>query len=216
MLIIAIPKSASTSLMKTLGRLYNLNAKQVYFKDSPIPKDEFRIIWKYHSDMRHLPEKQIVNMADDKKNIFKQHILPTDQHICYLKNSKKVILIRNPEDIVLSYRRSQIKGLSARRIEFDGCISERDWIKRAGDIGLIKDLNLFYKGWFNSIGDKLIIHYNDLIKDTACEINKISRYWNLPESKRKIKLAKERYTRRTEFEDAYIKVLKSIKRFFKI
>jgi len=194
MLIIAIPKSASTSLMKTLSDNYNLPGNQEYFASANAPQDEFVTLRKYHSDMKEITVEH-VDKWTCPNIFFKQHVLPTNNNQDLLKNHKKVILLRDPIDIVLSYRRTQLTGLSNERIEFRGCKTEEEWIRQAGNNGLLEDLRQFYTKWLEHVGEKLIVHYTDFINNPDKEMNRIAGYWDLPLVHKPVTVAKERYTR---------------------
>lgn len=194
MLIIAIPKSASTSLLKTLSDTYNLPGKQDYITGENTPKEEYTILWKYHSDMKEISTEHAIKWTR-ADSFFKQHVLPTSNNQALLTNHKKVILLRDPTDIILSYRRTQLSGLSKERIEFRGCKTEEDWISHAERIGLMADLKKFYNKWMNHSGDRIIVNYSDFISNSTKEVNRIAEYWDLSKIQGSIEIARERYTR---------------------
>jgi hypothetical protein len=195
MLIIAIPKSASTSLMDTLGRLHKKPAEQKtdLIANNPI-SDEFKFIHKYHRDMREL-NIDIIKKLSNKNSLYKQHILPTKNNMELLKNTKKIILLRKTKEVIIGYKREFNKTNDAyNRKDFRVCNTDKDWIDKAKKIGLFDDLFNFNQRWKKDDSDKLIIYYDDLIKNPKKEINKIEKYFGLPQSK-KVVLSKKRYTR---------------------
>lgn len=59
MLVIAIPKSASTSLMKTISKIHQIpNEQYTSLNENEIP-DETNVLHEFHSDVREL-EKRIL------------------------------------------------------------------------------------------------------------------------------------------------------------
>lgn len=79
-----------------------------------------------------------------KDRLYKQHILPSLQNLALLKNTKKVVLLRNPYDIILAYRRGIIRSIHGEKKGFDSNLSEVEWIETANRNGLLKVLSWFY------------------------------------------------------------------------
>ena len=200
MLIIAIPKSGSTSLMATLGRLHNLPAEQMHMSRFE-PSEDFRLLSDIHDDQAEL-DPALVGRLTSNDRFYKQHILPTANNRRLLHGRLKVILLRRPEDIVLSYRRAvkagmaymPTKGTGRVRQLMDGSRTEADWLDRAQRIGLLDELSRFYRGWAESDDEQLIVHYDDLVKGPGAVINHIEDYLGLPRS-HEVALSKERYSR---------------------
>jgi hypothetical protein len=193
MLIISIPKSASTSILKTLSNLHQIEGKQLFFKGYKIP-DHYTQLGKYHSDMRDFKLGDINTFLQNNK-IYKQHIPPSKNNIKLLHNKKKVILLRDPKDIVMAYYRAEKKRLHERRKEFENVHNSVEWMQTAENIGLLNELRKFYHSWEEIHDEKLIIQYNDLINDPKQTINSIELYFGLNKTDEKIVLAKERYSR---------------------
>ena len=130
MLMIAIPKSASTTIMKTIGVIHKFKYTQEKFSDLSRPKD-FKSIYGYHSDIRELTP-MLVRKFNEKNLVYKQHVLPTENNIKLLAEVKKVILLRDPNDIIRSYKRSVMKHLGEPMEDFVECTSETSWLEKAG------------------------------------------------------------------------------------
>lgn len=191
MLLIAIPKSASTSLMTTLGRIHNIQARQNFFPQMPKP-DGVNILWDFHSDIREL-NIDITTTFKDTKIIYKQHIYPSDNNVSLLKDIKKVILLREPKEIIEAYYRGFVSGVHDKHPVFND--KNDDWMLKAKQTGLYDDLQNFHDKWYNFEGDKLIIQYKQLIENPNDAINAIEKYWSLPLTKSPITLDKKRYSR---------------------
>jgi len=195
MLIVAIPKSASTSLVHTLGEIHSMPSKQEFLelKDYKIP-NEYEVLASYHSDVREI--NQLILDEWNRSDIFyKQHIPPTPNNLKLLKNIKKVVLLRKPEDIILAYRRADTKGLHEKRKEFIGCVSENDWIEKAREIGLYTELENFYSGWISKSANNLIIYFDKLVDEEQATLEKISNFFSLRINKTNIELKKYRYSK---------------------
>lgn len=193
MLIVAIPKSASTSLMITLSRLHNIPSSQLFFKDQ-MPLANFPVLSDYHSDIRTLDKEQLAQL-DSNTHIFKQHIAPTAEHLDALRSVPKVVLLRNPKDIISAYYRAESKMIHDKRKEFEGKRTEEEWQIQAEEIGLINEVSSFHDGWKSANGNQILIYYEDLIANPKEVINKIESYFGLDKTNNKITLSKERYSR---------------------
>lgn len=194
MLIISIPKSASTSLLDTFGRLHALPSRQLDFKNNP-PDERFPLLGNYHNDTCKL-SKVDLSILNDKKKLYKQHILPTEQHLALLKHVKKVVLLRNPYDILLSYRRGTIKGIHREKNGFKISLTEGEWVEKAERNGFLTELRNFYNGWIHNEDDyTLVLKYQELTSEPQKTINEIEKFYGLPVTKRKINLSKKRYSR---------------------
>lgn len=195
MLIIAIPKSASTSIMKTLGKIHRIKAIQDFsFADNPIP-DNVNILNKYHSDIREITSKEVSKFSSSKI-LYKQHIFPTSNNLKLLQSIKKVILLRDTIEIILAYRRGAYKKVHTLE-EFSLKSDQNKWIERAKEIGLYSDLEYFNRKWKeNSDHNTLFIEYSDLIETPHTVLNKVEEFFNLPVTRNSFTLSKARYSRR--------------------
>lgn len=191
MLIVAIPKSASTSLMTTLERLHKLKSKQVGFPKNKKIK-EINYLDKFHSDIRELKKNQIKDF-ESKKIIFKQHIYPSKNNLTLLKNTKKVILLRDPEEIINSYFRSEKKYVHQKK-EFANLKTKIAFLKKIKQLGLYEDLKSFRNKWEKQNKNSLIIEYKELTSNPIKTINNIEKFFDL-EMTKKVKLDKKRYSR---------------------
>lgn len=213
MLIIAIPKSASTSLLKTLGKIHKLETTQSNeFKENPVPEST-EILHKYHTDVREVSQENVLDFQS-KSIIYKQHIYPSKNNLAQLASTKKIILLRNTKDVILAYKRGIEKKVHNKVEGFSENMEEDEWLECAKGIGLSSDLNSFYTIWKN-IDDELtlVVHYEELIKNTSKEINRIENFLGLKRTKKKIKLSKKRYTRQNSFKIAISNLILKFKRF---
>lgn len=202
MLIIAIPKSASTSLMDTLGRIHKISAQQLFKSELPLPK-EISILHKFHSDMREY-SKQEIEIFTQNNRIYKQHIPPTKNNLSLLRNKKKVILLRNCDEIICAYWSAINSGISKKRNEkeFLEVSSKEEWINASRKTGLYDDLKFFYSGWLKESNNKncLIVTYNQLIQNPKKVINEIENFFNLLISKDFIEISKKNYSKVNSLE----------------
>lgn len=214
MLIVAIPKSASTALQATLSRLHDIESYQEGIHGKR--PEQFKVLHEYHSDCREL-KSGIKEKWNRNDVFFKQHIPPTTNNKKILLNLPKVILLRNPEQIVLSYKRGMEKGIHEMRKEFIDCSTKNDWISRAEEIGLTEDLQNFFNGW-ECINDtnSLIVYYKELIKQPTKTINKVSKFFDLKSDFTNVMLERARYSRDNKIQRVLYRINKKAKQLFRI
>ena len=195
MLIVAIPKSASTALLATLGRLHGCYAVQTNFFELPV-HDDYAALARFHFDQHELT-RGIVDKLVEPDGISKNHIVPTPHNQALLAEHPKVILLREPTEVIKAYRRAvsavdhDIEELARC---FADCDAESEWLERAASTGLLQSLQKFYDGWQEHAGDKLIIRYDELIAEPQETVNRIEDYFGLQRSD-EVKLVRARYTR---------------------
>jgi hypothetical protein len=196
MLIIAIPKSASTSLMVTLGRLHGIPSAQAFSQDTP-PPPNLRVLHRYHSDIREISEEQVREFSSGGR-IFKQHIPPTAGNLRLLSPVRKVILLRDPREVIGAYYRAEERRMHSPRLEFQDSQTLQDWLEAAGENGLLGDLEWFREGWVKEARENpavnLIVEYSHLMETPTETVNAIESFFGLPESTNLV-LSKERYSR---------------------
>lgn len=193
-----MPKSASTSLMITLGEAHNLSAKQDFsLKENKVPSIT-NLIHTVHSDIRELEPENIVKF-NDRSLVYKQHIFPTENNLDLLKHTKKVILIRDPKEVLYAYVRGAKKmynGLPEGYL-VDG-LSKKKLLEKAQKDGFFKDICFFKEEWITKANpdNTLIVDYKDYVNRTKFVLNKIESFYNLPLTTKKVKPVKARYSRR--------------------
>ncbi len=209
MLIIAIPKSASTSLMSTLGHLHNLPYCQNRFKTRK-PPENLTLLPKYHTDIREL-HKDDVATINGSNRIFKQHISPTERNLSLLKQTKKVILLRPPHEIIEAYFRAEKRHLQKQLPEFAHCKTLGDWQKEARKIGLIDELKWFHNRWekhaANNKTKNLLVPFETLVTNQDKTINRIENFFHFPLSTQAVELYKKRYSRHNRMLYIFSKIL---------
>jgi hypothetical protein len=187
MLLIAQPKSASTSLVSTIGKI---GGKRVNLGISKKPHNKdcegFSEIQKYHCNMVQRNEQFLRNTTTNRSIVYKEHLLPIREHMEVLEKLKQriVILIRNPEDSFDSYRRF---------------FEENNPKKEVNNDRLLNDLWNFHNYWMHWASNKpyaICVEYRDLVLNFQYEIQRILKYFGLkvPKNIKKIKLAKIKYT----------------------
>ena len=181
MLLIAQPKSASTSLLDTLGRITGLKGTQ-YFISQKIFEPEFFELSKLHTDACGIGYETLNSFINNQKVIYKQHFVPNDNNLkCLSKINKKiVVLLRNPLDCIDAY------------------INNGKYIIGYYNLPKIFDeMKLYYDRYvqFSEINKNIVlIDYNVLILDTEKTIEKILNHFNLRAITNDWTLSRKRFT----------------------
>lgn len=198
MIIIAIPKSASTSLMLTLGKYHNMKAKQDFSFSNNNVANGSEILHELHSDIRELTHENLKQLSSDKSTIYKQHIYPSPNNLFLFSNIQKVILLRSPVEIILAYRRGAIKSLHNLLPGYDIKMTENEWLEHSKANGLFADLSFFYNEWKAKAQPEntLFVDYQDYVSTPDRVLNEIEKFYELPITKQKVNTIKARYTRR--------------------
>lgn len=197
MLIVAIPKSGSSSLIKSLCDQHKIEdgtarLRSKYQRVKDRVKAYYRLS-KWHSEIVDLPEGW-ASETQSKTSLFKHHFPPTEHNQKILKAQKIVILLRDPIDVVKSHFKGDQSGVFPLQSEdFLLCLNEESWIKKAEDIGLLQELQLFYDGWKDYQGEALILYYDDLVQSPLETCNKIEEFWDLKISS-SVDFAREKYS----------------------
>lgn len=157
MLIIAQPKSASTSLMVTLAKILNVGYEMAGTCKNK--SEDFKVLGSCHKCIGQRTKIYFEQLIDGKK-VFKDHVIPTKENIDALKEIGKpvVILLRKPDDSYDSYMRQFEENNNTN--------TDRKELK--------KELKKFYNEWENTEGKIFLkVYYQDLIlhyKSTMIEI----------------------------------------------
>ncbi len=216
MLIIAIPKSASSSLVETLCENHGyVNATadiNEIFAKQEVPG--VKLLYKYHS-LPELDQELTDKIFSPEKNVYKLHMFPTENNKEMVRGKKKLILLRKPEDIVLAEKRAEAAYIHNKRNDFEGCETAEDWIQRARENGFYQDLENFVGGW-RGLDDKatLYVTFEELIADPQKTMNRVEAFFELPQT-RTVKLKKLRYSRNSGFVNFSKRVAKRGRRFLR-
>lgn len=198
MLFITTPKSASSSLVYSVAKEYECQdlTKEIrskYFSSRPTASG-YEGIKPTHSEFIEISQEIVDYLEKNGDHVFKHHFPPTENNQKLLENIPKVILLRSPEDVIRSYKKGDETGvfpIQDPRLCF--CFSDKDWFRKAKEIGLFSALDDFNHGWWEHEGDKLVITYDQLIENPKKVMKRIQKYFGLEE--KDITLGKKRYTK---------------------
>jgi hypothetical protein len=185
MLLIAQPKSGSTSLLYSIGKILKLRIKngQNKLKDD-IKCSRYFETQKYHGTTVKRNYDFLKKYIEDRTVIYKEHILPIKSHLDIIKkiNKNVVVLIREPEEIIESYKRV-FSVMFNLKINYERLLDE------------MKEFYSVYSA-FDSDKRFLIITYKDIVLNFTETIKKIIKHYNFktPVNIHKYELEKRNYT----------------------
>src|SRR3989304_2333674 len=156
MMMIGQPKSASTSLMKTLAKMWGIRYQNGISKNASYRTDcpGYKTIQSYHGTMaqRDLP---FFGYGIEKKDcLYKEHVLPIQKHVDAVAAVDRpiLILLRNPEHSFDNYVRLRAAYLAGKISKKSNSILHAEKFVRMDMEGLRRDLIAFYLGWKDAAG----------------------------------------------------------------
>lgn len=208
-LIIASPKSASTSLMKGLSNITGLSAKQEYFKDN---KENYNFDlfvralnkifknlqvtsnkYKESKKLRHvfpshefpLLSKFHSDIADLELSIDFSKLFKNDIHKQHFPPTKKnITLFRNIKKIILLRSPQEIVESYLREPFNENLYYLQNKIQSDVNFrnAITSELEKWVNNWYDSEKNNknsLIIYYDDILRDHVSVINKILDFYNI-------------------------------------
>lgn len=155
MLMITMPKSASTSLLFTLSEIMKVKPVSMNDQNKNLIFKEFKEIHKWHSNMGRRDLEFFKKISKSKKELHREHTLPTEEHQDLLSkiNDPILLLIRNPLDVLNAYERivEEQKKNNEKIIDL---------------VKIKKDIFIWFYDWISFAIDRdnfLIVNYEDLI-----------------------------------------------------
>lgn len=183
MLLIAQPKSASTSTAVTIAQIGRLKLSLGVPKNKANKLNkEFKELSRYHNNIVERNENFIKTTSESKITLFKEHLLPTPEHLEFLNKYKNniIILLRYPEDSLDNYLR----------------MFKKNGRKNYKEKELLNDLRCFhdrYMWWASNKRYAIVIYYKDLIQNYKSTMLRILKHFDI-KSKKLIPLKKLNYT----------------------
>jgi len=198
MLIIAMPKSASSSFARSLSDATGL----------PVANREARAPWKarpkvaafpllaaiHHGDAYELAPADIEAMARIQ-GVTKHHILPTANNVAMLAGVPRIVLLRDPAEVIDAYWRGYASGVWPDAFEVLGAgRTLEQWRIAARKAGLDAELQRFAEGWRSAPGKSLVLDYAGLTADSASTLRQALDFFG-HQNAAVPALAREKFTR---------------------
>lgn len=126
-------------------------------------------------------DDRIASLIAARDLLAKFHFPPTPTNQAVLRHVKKLILLRDPSQVVSAYRRGEETGSwPTKSYEFAFCFSEDSWQRRARETGLTDELRRFEEGWREHDGEKLVIESVEMVADPQGVLARVEAYFELP------------------------------------
>lgn len=191
MLIVAQPKSASTSLLTSLREVTNLTDSIQQFeighsdiRDVMEAPAEFGTLRGRHKDVANYSSELLESWIESEV-FYKQHVVPTDHNLSLLRDQKFVILLRAPS--TESYHAYLRPGANPVGERLQYALEHRE--------NLIQELELFYQRYSKFDGNVLKIDFYQLVKDPREIVQSILDFFGLKiQVPPAFELARERYS----------------------
>jgi hypothetical protein len=185
MLLIAQPKSASTSLMWSISEILKITHKNGQsFTKNDKKCEGYEELQKYHGTTIERSFEYMEKYIVDKKVIYKEHILPIEKHLEIIEKINKpvVVLLRKPKETIESYKRVFSVLPELNNIDYDK---------------LYEEVKLFYNT-YEKIDSKLylIVKFRDVVFDFYKTMEKIIKHYGfkIPNNLYDFELEKRNYT----------------------
>ena len=184
MLIIGQPKSASTSLLKTLAAMFKMKFQNGISKNANYSKDcpGFKTIQSYHGTMAQRDLRFFQYWINKADIIYKEHILPVPAHIQAINQINKpiLILLRDPDHSFDNYIRLRADYMVGKLTEKENSILRAQVFVDMDMKALRRDLCDFNQGWTDAkIKSALYIDYSDLVLRYQKTMEKICLHFRI-------------------------------------
>lgn len=150
MLIITMPRTASTSLINTIKDAQS-EVKICRLEKVKEKHDDYLELSKWHSNIGIRSDEVIERFVTDKTMIYRDHLIPTEEHLKSLEKYSEpiIILLRNPLHIFDCYLRDK---------KFE--LKEVDVKKLQEELNTFKNI---YQQW--AIGKKnvIVVYFKELV-----------------------------------------------------
>ena len=185
MLIIAIPKSMSTSLWYFLRENHGFSSGKVLPVFQSLPRlKAWAFFHHFTSFCVDCPSKVALGICENKDILWKAHIPPTKNNLKVFSGGKKVILLRDVNEIIASWRRVAFSiKRPVHKLPFDKSFlrkGENKWILQAEKTGLLDELKRFKQGWGSHTKNVLHITYKQLLTNSQKTVNRVEEFFGLP------------------------------------
>jgi hypothetical protein len=197
-LIIATPKSASSSLARTLAEATAMTvangAAREIVTDNPRTEGFPHLAVMHRGDNFELtPDTLEAFLA--VRGVKKHHIRPTAANRELLRRTRKIVLLRPPEEVIDAYWRGFESGVwpHAFTVMGQGRTIEA-WREAAQQMGLVDEITRFNDGWVRDAGEALTLDYETVVSQSDRAVRMALDYFG-HRTATVVPLAREKFTR---------------------
>lgn len=118
--------------------------------------------------------------GEDRDQIAKLYIVPTDNNLKRLRGIAKIILLRLAEEVLAAYWRGMETATWTTSVKaIARCDSLEQWIQTAADIGSTAELKAFDLRWRAVQGNVLVLDYHQLVTDSDAALGTVFEYFGI-------------------------------------
>lgn len=166
MLFISIPKSAATAFTESFAQAYGFR-KSTDVRTKGTAPEGFNELALIHRSCRQFDDQLLNEFTPD--TIHHLHIPPTKENKRILSGVLKVVILRDPGEVVDAYFREIKKGFRRVPTSFNGVKTPNEFKWRANQVGLLDELWRFYHGWALESENISVINYAEIISGGGYE-----------------------------------------------
>lgn len=197
MLIVAMPKSASSSLARTLARAHGLDERNDDLNaDHPPQFPDRHVLAQALHPYPSVPSESLRRIVADRTALRKLHLFPTPTVLDGIAGAPVVVLLRDPLGIVDAEFRGVINGIHPLAPGLPRTTSVRRWRAAARSGGLVASLGELEDGWRSAAAERpdlLVVTHAELIADPQRVLTLAATHLGLP-IRPDLELLKERHS----------------------
>ena len=160
MLFISIPKSAATAFTESCAQAHGFR-KSTAVRTRGTAPEGFIELALIHGSCREFDDHLLNVFTPD--TVHHLHIPPTEKNKKIPAGVPKVVVLRDPGEVVDAYFCEIKKGFRSLPTSFNGVKTLNEFKLRANQIGLLDELRRFYHGWACESENISIINYAEII-----------------------------------------------------
>lgn len=198
LLIIAMPKSASSSLARTIARAHGLEEYNgdINADNPPQFPAAHRLAQELHP-YPAVPADTLRGIVTDRTALRKLHLFPTGPVLEAIADQPVVVLLRDPAEVVDAEFRAFIAGFHPLAPPMPRTASLRRWRAAAEAGGLLASLRSFAEEWRAVAAARpqevLLIDHLEVVRDPTGVLAACERHLGLPPSSGR-ELLRERWS----------------------
>lgn len=197
MLIVAMPKSASSSLARTLARAHGLDERNDDLNAEHPPQftDRHALAQALHP-YPAVPTEALRRVVADRTALRKLHLFPTPAVLAGIAGTPVVVLLRDPDAIVDAEFRGVVTGIHPLAPGLPRTASIRRWRAAARTGGLVTSLADLAEGWRTAAAERpelLVVTHAELVRDPDRVLAATAAHLGLPR-RPGLELLRERYS----------------------
>ena len=196
-LIIAMPKSASSSLARTLARHHGLDERNddINAEHPPQFLDRHLLLQELHP-FPDVPSEELRTIVADGSALRKLHLFPTPGVQSAIADGRTVVLLREPMAVVDAEFRAVVNGIHRRTPSMPRTTSIARWRTVAVEKGLLDSLEELRESWralASGHPGVLLLDFREVMSDPSEALSRCAEHLGIPVPD-ELPLLRERYS----------------------